>query len=116
MLLNLDGFVAEGASTNVFVVKDGTLRTPPLSAGLLAGITRQVVLELAASLDIPSREETLEIAALLGADEAFLSSTTREILPIRQVDETLIGDGRPGDVTRTLMDAFRAYAHSFRDR
>ncbi len=116
VLLNLDGFVAEGASTNVFVVENGTLRTPPLSAGILAGITREVVLELASSLDIPLREEPLELAELLGADEAFLSSTTKEVLPIRQVDESLIADGRPGRVTRKLMDAFRAYAHSFRDR
>jgi branched-chain amino acid aminotransferase len=116
VLLNLDGFVAEGASTNVFTVKDGTLCTPPLSAGILAGITRQIVLELAASLDVPSREETLELAELLGADEAFLSSTTKEVLPIRQVDESLIADGRPGKITRKLLEAFRAYAHSFRDR
>ncbi len=116
VLLNLDGFVAEGASTNVFVVENGTLRTPPLSAGILAGITREVVLELASSLDIPLREEPLELAELLGADEAFLSSTTKEVLPIRQVDESLIADGRPGRITRKLMDAFRAYAHSFRDR
>jgi branched-chain amino acid aminotransferase len=116
VLLNHDGFVAEGASTNVFVVKDGALRTPPLSAGILAGITRQIVLELAASLDIPVRDERLELGELLGADEAFLSSTTKEVLPIRQVDGTPIGDGKPGPITRKLMDAFRKYAHSYRER
>jgi branched-chain amino acid aminotransferase len=110
VLLNHDGFVAEGASTNVFVVQDGTLRTPPLTAGILAGITRAVVLELAASLDIPVQEEELELAELLGADEAFLSSTTKEVLPIRQVDESPIADGRPGRITRRLMDAFHVYA------
>jgi len=116
VLLNLDGFVAEGASTNVFAVKDGTVRTPPLSTGILGGITREVVLELAASLEIPCREEALKLPDLLGADEAFLSSTTREVVPIRQVDESVMGDGRPGPLTRRLMVAFRAYAHSFRDR
>jgi branched-chain amino acid aminotransferase len=110
VLLNHDGFVAEGASTNVFAVRNRTLRTPPLSAGILAGITREIVLELASSLDIPSREEPLELPELLGADEAFLSSTTKEVLPIRQVDESLIADGRPGKITRRLMEAFRAYA------
>jgi branched-chain amino acid aminotransferase len=110
VLLNHDGFVAEGASTNVFAVVNGTLRTPPLGAGILAGITREVVLELASSLDIPCQEETLELAELLGADEAFVSSTTKEVLPIRQVDESPIGDGRPGPITRELLEAFRNYA------
>jgi branched-chain amino acid aminotransferase len=110
VLLNREGFVAEGASTNVFAVEGGTLRTPPLSAGILAGITREIVLELATSLDIPTREDALELSALVGADEAFLSSTTKEILPIRQVDESLIADGRPGRITRKLMEAFPSYA------
>jgi branched-chain amino acid aminotransferase len=110
VLLNHEGQVAEGASTNVFVVQGGALVTPPLSAGILAGITREVVLELAAAQAVPAREEPLELAGLLGADEAFLSSTTREIMPIRQVDDRMIGDGRPGPLTRALMDAFRAYA------
>jgi len=110
ILLNHEGQVAEGASTNVFVVRHGTLLTPPLSAGILGGITREVVLELAAAQEMPAREEAFGPPALIGADEAFLSSTTREIMPIRQVDETLIGGGRPGPVTQTLLDAFRAYA------
>jgi branched-chain amino acid aminotransferase len=110
VLLNLDGFVAEGASTNVFVARGGTLRTPPLSAGILGGITREVVLELAVSTEVPCREENLELRDLLEADEAFLSSTTREVLPVRQVDDTVLGDGRPGPITRRLMEAFRAYA------
>jgi len=110
VLSNLEGFIAEGASTNVFVVKKATLLTPPLSAGILGGITREVLLELAASLEIPPRETALELGGLLGADEVFLSSTTREVMPVRQVDETVIGDGRPGPVTRRILEAFRAYA------
>jgi len=110
VLSNLEGFIAEGASTNVFVVKDGALLTPPLSTGILGGITREVVLELAESLEIPRRETALELGDLVGADEAFLSSTTREVMPIRQVDEALIADGRPGPFTRRILKAFRAYA------
>jgi branched-chain amino acid aminotransferase len=110
VLLNLDGFVAEGASTNVFVAKGGIVRTPPLSAGILGGITREVVLELVASLGIPCREEALELGDLLAADEGFLSSTTREVIPVRQVDDSVVGDGRPGPITRRVMEAFGAYA------
>jgi len=110
VLSNLEGFIAEGASTNVFVVKNATLLTPPLSTGILGGITREVLLELAATLEIPLRETALELGDLLGADEAFLSSTTREVMPIRQVDETVIGDGRPGPLTRRMMEAFRTWA------
>ena len=110
VLSNLEGFIAEGASTNVFVVKDGALLTPRLSTGILGGITREVILELAESLEIPRRETALELGDLVGADEAFLSSTTREVMPIRQVDEALIADGRPGPFTRRILKAFRAYA------
>ncbi len=86
--------------------------TPPLSAGILAGITREVVLELAASLGTPCHQKPLHLDALLGADEAFMTSTTREIVPVHQVDDALIGDGRPGPYTCQLMDAFHAYAPS----
>jgi branched-chain amino acid aminotransferase len=110
LLQNQDGFIAEGASTNVFVGTGSALSTPPLSAGILAGITREVVLELAPSLGVQCRETNVEASALLGADEAFLCSTTREVMPIRQVDDTVIADGHPGPLTRRLMEAFRTYA------
>jgi branched-chain amino acid aminotransferase len=110
VLLNQEGFLAEGASTNVFVAKAGSLRTPPLSAGILAGITREVVLELIVSLGIACREEPLHVEDLLGADEAFMTSTTREVVPVQRVDETPVGDGRPGLITRRVMQAFREYA------
>jgi branched-chain amino acid aminotransferase len=110
ILLNVEGCLAEGASTNVFLAKDGALRTPPLETGILAGITREVVIELAAGLGLPCRAETLRLEDLLGADEAFLSSTTREVVPIHAVDDRPLGDGRPGPLTRRVMDAFRAYA------
>ena len=110
VLLNQEGFVAEGASTNVFLARGGKVFTPPLSAGILAGITREVVLELLPGLHIPFREEPLRLDDLLGADEAFMTSTTREVVPVKQVDETPIGDGRPGPLTRRAMEAFGAYA------
>jgi branched-chain amino acid aminotransferase len=110
LLLNQEGFLAEGASTNLFVVWEGAILTPPLSAGILAGITREVVIELVAGLGLPCHEKPLELDALLGADEAFMTSTTREVVPVRQVDDSLIGDGRPGPYTCRVMDAFRAYA------
>jgi branched-chain amino acid aminotransferase len=112
ILLNLDGFLAEGASSNVFVVKNGTILTPPLSAGILPGITREVLLELLAALGLPFREEPLRLDDLVSADEAFLTSTTREVVPVRQVDERPIGSGRPGPLTRRALEAFRARAPS----
>jgi branched-chain amino acid aminotransferase len=112
VLLNQEGFVAEGASTNVFLARKGTISTPPLSAGILAGITREVVLELLPGLGIPFREEPLHLDELLAADEAFVTSTTREVVPVRQVDETPVGGGRPGPLTRRVIEAFRAYAPS----
>jgi branched-chain amino acid aminotransferase len=110
VLLNQEGFLAEGASTNLFVVTDGRLLTPPLSTGILAGITREVVIELVRGLGLPCQELPLHLDDLLDADEAFMTSTTREVVPVRQVDDAAVGDGRPGPRTRRVMDAFRAYA------
>ena len=107
VLLNVEGEVAEGASTNVFIVTAGVLRTPPLSAGILAGITREVVLELAGGFGIAAHEESIAVADLLAADEAFLTSSTREVAPIAHVDGRAIGSGRPGPLTLRLLAAFR---------
>jgi branched-chain amino acid aminotransferase len=110
VLLNQEGFVAEGASTNVFLARGGAIATPPLSAGILAGITREVVLELLPTLAVPFREQPLRLEDLLGADEAFMTSTTREVVPVTRVDATQVGVGRPGPLTRRVMEAFRGYA------
>lgn len=110
LLLNDRGELAEGASTNVFVVKDGSIRTPPLAAGILAGITRDVLFGLVRDLRLPLREEPISLDSLRAADEAFVTSSTREAMPIRTVDGRTVGGGRPGPVTRQVMDAFRAYA------
>ena len=110
ILLNLRGEVAEGASSNVFVVKRGTVLTPPLGAGILPGITRDVILERGAGLGLAMREETLQVADLLGADEAFITSTLKEAAPVRSVDGLPIGSGRPGPITLRILEDFREYA------
>ena len=102
--------MAEGASSNLFIVKGGTLRTPPLSAGILPGITREVLLELAPQLAIPAEEVTLQVEDLFGADEAFMTSTLKEALPVRTIDGRPVGHGRPGRVNLRLLSAFRQYA------
>jgi branched-chain amino acid aminotransferase len=110
LLLNDRGELAEGSSTNVFVVKDGSLRTPPLAAGILAGITREVLFGLIQGLGLPLREEAIPLDTLSSADEAFVTSSTREAMPIRSLDGRPLGDGRPGPVTARVIAAFRAYA------
>jgi branched-chain amino acid aminotransferase len=110
ILLNHRDEVAEGAASNVFVVRSGVLRTPPLEAGILAGITREVVIELAARLAIPTREEPVSVWDLRSAEEAFLTSTTREAMPIRAIDTRPVGNGKPGPITLRLLEAFRADA------
>ena len=110
VLLNLKGEVAEGASTNVFAVLGGTVLTPLLETGILAGITREVVLELARGLGIPLREQALMPEDVFSADEAFLTSTTREVVPIRTVDGRPLGRVQPGPVTQRILQSFRAYA------
>jgi len=107
LMRNYRGELAECSTANIFIVKDGAALTPPLDAGLLPGITREFLFEIGAEAGIPVREQALRDADLFGADESFLSSTTREIVPIVRVDERTIGSGRPGAVTRELLDRFR---------
>ena len=110
ILLNDLGEVAEGASSNVFVVKDGRAATPPLTAGILSGITRRVVLDLCRELGVPAREETLLVADLFAADEVFITSTTKEAAPVRTIDGKPVASGRPGPVHRRILQAYREYA------
>jgi branched-chain amino acid aminotransferase len=108
VMRNHDGHLAECSQSNLFVVHGGRVITPPVSEGLLPGITRAFVLELCGSLGVPCAEEVLDDDDLAGADEAFLTSTTREIVPIVAVDRAPIGNGRPGPVVRQLLEAYRA--------
>jgi branched-chain amino acid aminotransferase len=107
ILLNDRGEVAECASSNVFAVRAGRLVTPPLSAGILAGITREVVLDLARVLGLDAREDTLTVDALLSADEVFITSSLKEVTPVATIDARAIGSGRPGPITQKLGQAFR---------
>jgi len=108
ILLNQEGRVAEGASTNVFVVRGGVALTPPKEAGILHGITREVVLELAPGAGVEAREAALGPEDLRSADEIFITSSTREVMPARSLDDRPVGSGRPGPVTLRLLEAFRA--------
>jgi branched-chain amino acid aminotransferase len=112
IMLNQEGEVAEGASCNVFLVQGGGLRTPPLEAGILPGVTRGVVLDLARGLGLRVREETVNAPELMEADEVFFTSTLKEVMPVKAVGDHVVGSGRPGPVTRQLLEAYRNYARS----
>lgn len=112
LLRNHRGEIAECSQSNFFVVRKGTALTPPLEAGLLAGITREFVFEVGRASGVPVVETTLRDAEVLGADEAFLTGTTREITPVVRIDDHAIGSGRPGAVTRKLLETFRVMARA----
>jgi branched-chain amino acid aminotransferase len=101
------GHVVEGASSNVFVVRDGRLATPPESAGILAGITRAHVLAAARDLGVPVEEVNLAASEVQGADEVFVTASIREILPVVVVGGRQVGAGLPGPITRALHRRFR---------
>jgi branched-chain amino acid aminotransferase len=110
ILLNDLGEVAEGAGSNVFAVHRGTLLTPPLEAGILAGITREVVLALAREMGVPVQEDLLRVPDFLAADEAFLSSSLKEVVPIASIDGAPVGADTAWPMTRRLLAAYREYA------
>lgn len=102
------GEVLEGASSNVFVVKDGRLRTPRSESGILAGITRATVLEAAHAVGLPVDEVALFPSDLYDADEVFITSSIREVVPVVKVDDCVVADGRPGPLVQQLHAAYRA--------
>ncbi len=106
LLTTPDGQVLEGASSNLFLVVDGRLRTPPVVDGLLAGITRRVVLDLAQDLGVDVDESSFDLSTLRAADEAFVTASTRGVVPLVGVDGIPIGDGEPGPVTGRLRQAY----------
>jgi branched-chain amino acid aminotransferase len=110
IMRNYRGELAECTQSNLFIVKNGAALTPPVEAGLLPGITRGFLFEVGAEAGIPVREATLRDEDLFGADEAFLTSTTREVVPIVHVDDRTIGAGVPGPVTLALLRSFRDHA------
>jgi branched-chain amino acid aminotransferase len=109
ILLNTHGFVAECTGENLFVVRDGALLTPPLSSGALEGITRDSVMTIARDLGYEVSECDLLRSDLYSADEAFLTGTAAEIVPMRSVDDREIGE--PGEVTRKIQETYFAAVH-----
>jgi len=107
LFLNDRGYLTEGTANNIFIVSKGLLKTPPVVAGVLPGITRAVILEMARATAISNKETNIRLAALFTADEVFLTSSLMEIMPVTMIDGQMVGSGRPGPVTRRLMQAFR---------
>jgi branched-chain amino acid aminotransferase len=107
IMLSQDGYVAEGAADNIFVVKDGELLTPPTWIGILKGITRDVVIELAEKEGIPVKEEIFTPYTLYSCQECFLTGTGAEIIPVTKVDGKTIGEGGAGPLTRKIIKKFQ---------
>jgi branched-chain amino acid aminotransferase len=108
VMLNAEGFVSECTGDNIFIVKEGRLMTPPLSAGALYGITRQVVIELAGQSGVAVTEPNLTRYDLFNAKECFLTGTGAEIVPVVKIDGRVIGTGKPGRLTKKLVTAYHA--------
>lgn len=108
---NYRGELSECSQSNLFIVKDGVVRTPSLEAGLLAGITRAFVMEMCSQLGLNAEEGTLLDQDLVTADEAFFTSTTKELVPVVQADDHTIGNGSPGPVTKKLLAEYRRLAN-----
>jgi branched-chain amino acid aminotransferase len=108
IMLNAEGFVAECTGDNIFIVKAGHIFTPPLSAGALYGITRGVVMELAEEDSLLVSEPNLTRYDLFNADECFLTGTGAELIPVVKIDGRVIGTGKPGPVTRSLVRKYKA--------
>ena len=110
IMRNYRGELTECTTANLFIVRGGVALTPPLEAGLLPGITREFLFEIGKDVGVDVREQVLRDEDLFSADEAFLTSTTREAVPITKVDDRTIGNGKPGPVTGKLLDGFRRRA------
>ncbi|MEK6550360.1 MAG: D-amino acid aminotransferase [Pseudomonadota bacterium] len=112
-ILIRDGFMTEGSASNIFVVKDGELITPPKGPFILPGITRDLVLELAHAHGLPGRERAVREEELYSADELWLTSSTKEILPITRLNGKPVGHGRPGPLHARLLALYREYKQAF---
>ena len=112
LMLNHKGEVAECTGDNIFIVKNGVLQTPPTDAGILDGVTRNAVLELACEAGIPTEERTLTRHDIYVADECFLTGTAAEVIPVVTLDGRVIGDGKPGTITADLLERFQVLTRS----
>ncbi len=109
-----DGEVTEGAAANVFMVRNGTVVTPPKSNLLLPGITRDLVVELCARHNLPCEERAIDEGELRRADEIWVTSSTKEALPVTRLDGAPVGEGTPGPVWRQMVEYYHAYQEAFR--
>jgi len=107
IMLNELGYIAEGSTANIFLVSEGELSTPSLESGILPGITREVVLEIARDLNIKMVERQVELGELSGAEEAFVTNSIIEVMPLTRLNGEPIGTGKPGKLTRNLMAAYK---------
>lgn len=106
LMLNEQGYVAECTGDNIFIVKNGAVLTPPISSGALAGITRQVVIDIAKEFGLSLTEPEMTRYDIFTADECFLTGTAAEVIPVVKLDNRPIGDGRPGPVTKRFIERF----------
>jgi D-alanine transaminase len=113
-ILFKDGYLTEGAASNVFAVIDGILMTPPKSPAILPGITRDVILEIARKNDIPCSEQDISKANIKKASEIWITSSTREIIPVVELDSEKIADGKPGPVWKMFYKLFQEHKQSLR--
>jgi D-alanine transaminase len=113
-ILIRDGYAIEASSSNIFMVRDGIIITPPKSTLMLPGITRDLVLELAEQHGVPYREENIAEDALHEADEVWITSSTREIVPVTRLDDKPVGNGTPGPVWKTMLAHYRQYKDAVR--
>jgi branched-chain amino acid aminotransferase len=105
-LQSTDGGICEGSTSNLFIVKHGTITTPPPGEGIQLSVTRGVVLELARKLGISAEEDTVNRKSLLDADEVFIANSLIEVMPVREIDGTIIGSGAAGPITTRLVEAY----------
>jgi D-alanine transaminase len=113
-ILIRDGYATEGAASNIFIVEQGVLVTPPKGPFILPGITRDLILELAHAHGVQNKEEPIAQARLFDADEVWMTSSTREVLPITRIDGQAIGGGRPGPVAKRMYGFYQDYKQAFR--
>jgi len=108
ILLTADEKLSDGITSNIYLVRNGTLMTPSHDAGIVEGITRGVVLDISRGMGLPVIEGLFPVSDVVAADEMFLTSTTRDVVPIVTVDGKAVGNGRPGPITKRLLEAYRS--------
>lgn len=108
IVLNTDGYVAECVVSNIFMVNNGSVITPPLDTNILPGITRSTVLDICQNSGTPAREESFKIETLIKAEEVFITNSLMEIMPVSRVEDNKIGKGTPGKITQQIMSAYKS--------